>query len=249
MKVSVIMATWNKHKYLPNSLYSLSRQKTSFPFEICILDDHSNIDPEPIVKQFLPGVKYKRLDEHSGFMFSQGKCLSLTSPDSDVILIQSDDIIYTQDNSIELICNSVKPKNISLAEVVDMPVPYDLLENFDNNIKSILSKWDSYKRVESIDIDGIPYNLNPLYSGRNYPSWLFFLGAISRKDLEFLEFAKINCDAIIGPKMKQNGFVVNYPPVKAIHQRHPKSVYPCPIVDSCTYHCIRKTDHNQRRKG
>jgi len=240
MKVSVIMATWNKHKYLPNALYSLARQKTSFPFEVCILDDYSDIDPEPIIRQFLPDVKYKRLDKQSGFIFSQGKCLvDLTSPDSDVILIQSDDIIHTQDDSIELICKSVSPKNISLAEVIDTPISDNLFKDFDNNIKPILLNWDSYKQIEPQEIDGIMYNLNTLYSGEGLSSWLFFLGAISRKDLEFLEFTKNNCDAVIGPKMKQSKFKVNYPPVRAIHQRHPKFAYPCPIVDSCTYDCIR----------
>jgi hypothetical protein len=84
-----------------------------------------------------------------------------------------------------------------------------------------------------------------LYSGKGPPegSWLFFCGAINRKDLEFLEFKKVNCDAIIGPKMHQNNFVPNFPPVKTIHQQHPKSAYPCSIVNSCEYECIRKTNH------
>ena len=181
-------------------------------------------------------------------MFSQGKCLDLASPDSDIILIQSDDIIHTQDNSVELICKTVGPKKLSLAEVVSIPVANNLFENFHNNIKTILSKWNSYIIVENTNIDGVNYMVNNLYSGkvRAEGSWLFFCGAISRKDLEFLEFEKVNCDAVIGPKMRQNNFVPNFPPVKTIHQQHPKFAYPCPIVNSCKYNCIRKTDHINR---
>ena len=250
MKVSIIIATWNKNKYLPNALYSLSRQKTSFPLEVCILDDHSDVDPEPIIRQFLPDVTYKRLDKNVGFMFSQGKCLELASPDSDVILIQSDDIIHTQENSVELLCNAVVHRGPSLAEVVDISVPVDLFEDFDNGVKPILSNWGRYIKQEVMDIDGINYNISTRYSGKGTGSSLFFCGAMSREDLEFLEFTKINCDAIIGPKLKdkRNNFVINYPPVRAIHQRHPKSVYHCPIVSTCTYNCIRKTNHNKLRR-
>lgn len=240
MKVSVIICTYNKHGYLPNALYSLSIQKTSFPFEVCIVDDYSDIDPEPIIRQFIPEAKYMRLEEHIGFMFSHGKCLELVDKESDVILIQSDDIIHTRSDSIELICKDVKSRTISLSEVVDIPMENNIINDFDNIVNSITSNWDSYIKTEFIPIDGLKYRINSKYSGSGCRSNLFFCGAISRTDLDYLRFSDINCDAIIGPKISKAEFNRIYPSVKVIHQRHPKSVYPCPVVNECKYHCIRK---------
>lgn len=246
MKVSVIIATWNKHEYLPNTLYSLIKQKTSFPLEICIVDDCSDIDPEPIIRQFIPEVKYMRLEEHIGFMFSYGKCLELVDKESDVILIQSDDIIHTRSDSIELICKDVKSRTISLSEVVDIPMENNIINDFDNIVNNITSNWESYIKTEFIPIDGLKYRINSKYSGKGHRSNLFFCGAISRTDLDYLRFSDISCDAIIGLKISEAEFDRIYPPVKAIHQRHPKSVYPCPIVNECKYRCIRKEGHLER---
>lgn len=89
-------------------------------------------------------------------------------------------------------------------------------------------------------IDDKLYNVYTRYSGKGRKSHLFFCGAISKSDLEHLGFRDINCDAVIGPKIDKANFNRLYPPVKVIHQRHPKKVYPCPIVNQCKYHCIRK---------
>lgn len=246
MKVSVIMATRNKNDMLPNTLYSLAKQKTSFPYEVCVIDDHSDIDPESIIRQFIPDVKYKRLEKQVGFMFSQGLCLDLVSNDVNIIVIQSDDIIYTSDDSLEKLVAPVESKVIALAEVVDIPIPENLFNSFDNEVNKILNDWQSYIKRGPQKIDDRVYrNVWTKYSGKGHPSWLFFLGAIRKEDLELLDFKTNNCDAVISPKMKKLGFKAKYPAVKGIHQNHPKSLYPCPIEDTCTYYCGRK---NKKRK-
>jgi len=241
MKVSLLLVIKDKKDLLQNALYSLARQKTSFPFEVCVLDVNSSMDLEPFIREFMPTVKYKKLDEDVDFIYTKGMCLDLASPDSDVIVIQAEDVIYTKDSALEELCKQVGPKTVSMAEVLDIPIDKYFHKNFESNMKKILSNWDSYMHYYDGEIDGVRYTLNPYYTGKELPAAiLFFLGAIRREDLILLDFQRNNCDGVLAPKMKSLGFKINYPNVKGIHQRHTKTVHFCPIVDSCTYHCIRK---------
>uniref|UniRef100_A0A6M3XEL3 Putative glycosyltransferase n=1 Tax=viral metagenome TaxID=1070528 RepID=A0A6M3XEL3_9ZZZZ len=255
MKVSILMTTYNKNEMLPNVLYSIIRQNPPFPYEICIIDDCSDIDPEPIIRKFAPNTIYKRLEKHVGFMYAGNNYLDLISKNTDVVVLQSCDVIHVQNNTIEELCKFVREKTISLAEVIDIPININLYQNFDIEIKEILSNWNKYittiaqkanRERSNTQIDKIEYPLWTKYSGKNYPGWLFFLGAIKREDLEKIEYDKNSCDAVIAPKMKSLNFKAEYPEVKGIHQRHPKTIYYCPIVKECEYDCGRRQGKCQK---
>jgi len=225
MKASICFATCNKNDCLANTLYSISRQKTSFDFEVCIVDDHSDLDPWPIIKEFLPNAKYKRLEQKAIGFQAPNVCLDLVSPDSDIVILQSCDVLYINDNVVEELCRHVKPKNVFFAEIAEIETPTDMYKNFDQWTQDLLNRWPEV----------------PLRIARNaLHYWLFFLGAIMKSDLDVLNYRENCCDAIMSPKMKAHGFdayVLTY--IKGVHQKHPKALADCHMVEQCEYYCAR----------
>ena len=241
MKVSLLLVVKDKKDVLRNTLHSIIKQKTSFPYEVCVLDINSSENLAPFIKKIIPDVRYKKLNMDIPFIYTKGICLDLVSSNSDIIVIQGNDVIQVYDFTLEDLCRNVGPKTVSIAEVIDIPVDKDLYKNFEPKVNAISRNWNNYIQCYYGKIDGVEYSLSPRYTGRKSSSILFFLGAIKKDDLNLLNFVKNNCDAVLSPKMKKLGFKINYPDIKGIHQRHPKTSYPCPIVNSCQYYCIRKS--------
>ena len=234
MKVAVLLATFNKNDCLPNTLWSLSRQKTSFPVEVCIVDDCSDIDPKLIIEQFLPGAKYKRLDKHVGTQFSQSRCLDMVSSDTDVVVIQSADVMCIQDDVLERLCKGLDgyaDGYFSMAQVRNISVPPDYWR----------APEDGFERLRAMY--GAVQGTN-IYSGSRRPSgdWLLFLGAMTKADAYKINFDYRCCDIVVQHRLKEEGvqpIFADY--LWAIHQHHPWThKWPCSIVDSCEYWCSRK---------
>jgi glycosyltransferase involved in cell wall biosynthesis len=246
MKASVFIAIYNKRDELHNCLYSISKQVVDFPIEYCFVDDCSDEDPLPIIKKFLSNsdVKYKRLSKHVGFIYAQSECFNLMSSDSDIIILQSADVIITRSNCYSILCREVKDKIITLSCVVDIPVDkYLWKSNYDETINKITENWEEYITRIDLNIDGNTYkNCSTLYSGRPECSWLFFCGAIKTKDLIDLGYIEGGCDAMLHSKMKSMRYGAKlFPLMKVIHQRHVKKTPLCPIINKCKIHCIRKS--------
>ena len=245
MKVAILLATHNKEKELPNVLYSIARQKTSFPFEVCIVDDCSKVDPEPIIREFLPDAKYKRLDEWLPFDLAPNLCLDMVSDDVDVIVLMSSDVIVLQDDSIERLCERVGDKKVVFGEVVNSPVSEVFYEKFDKRAGKVLKKWEQYVNGQTKIQMNDPYcskKSRCLYTGRNIPtSWLFFLGAITKKNLIDIGYRENSCDAVLAPSMKESGFdaeILTY--VRGLHQNHTKDLAVCSVsYDECEFWCAR----------
>lgn len=231
MKASILLATYNKDDCLPNTLYSISKQETTFPFETVIVDDVSLIDPEPTVRKFLPDAEYLRLEKHVGTQFSQSRCFDFISPDSTVVVIQSCDVMYVDSKALDTICKLVVPGEFVLPEVKNVSVLPTMFESFDESISALM---ESYEAVEGSDI----------YQGINRPKgdWLMFLGAVGKDDAMKIDFHNRCCDIAVQRRIMEVGFkplFVNE--VKAVHQKHsPADRWPCSIVDSCEYWCARK---------
>ena len=242
MKVAILLATHNKEKELPNVLYSIARQKTSFPFEVCIVDDCSKVDPEPIIREFLPDAKYKRLDEWLPFDLAPNLCLDMVSDDVDVIVLMSSDVIVLQDDSIERLCERVGDKKVVFGEVVNSPVSEVFCEKFDKRAGKVLKKWEQYVNGQTKIQMNDPYcRRRYKHTGRLKPTaWLFFLGAITKEDIIDLGYRENCCDAIMAPKMKESGFdaeILTY--VRGLHQNHLKQSHSCDVSDTCNYYCSR----------
>lgn len=233
MKAAIFMSTYNKNESLANALYTISRQKTNFPFEVCIVDDGSDVSPEPIIRKFLPDAKYKALGR-IGFVAAGGKSFDLVSDDVDVIVVQSAEVMYLQDDLVERLCLAVEPKKFTVAHVKNITVDsfmYKYFDDLNNGRSGLLGQWEG---TSGIDV----------YSGSDRPGgdWLLFLGAMRREDLELVGFRNRCCDVVIQQKMKEHGLTpIFMDDLKAIHQKHPPAHgWPCRLVDQCPYWCLRK---------
>ena len=240
LKASIIMSIYNKPEVLPNTLMSIARQKTSFPLEVCIVDDLSDIDPEPIIKKFLPDAKYRRLRKNHGFAFSKNVCLDMVSDDTTIIVPMAADIIMLRDDAVENLCSRVSDKNIVISEICNMRVKKDMYLNFDAFSKPILSDWNG----------ALAKSLKPNITCRkNMTSWLFFLGAILKKNIIDLGYRRVSCDAVLWQKMAKGGYSGELlTTVKAVHQYHKSILIPCKIDNTCAFYCSR-TVKNGRWKG
>ena len=97
MKASIFIAAHNKRVPMSNVIHSISIQKTSFPFEVCFVDDGSDPNEECLSildhKLHHDMWKYCRILKNVGCGKSQIECLSMMAPDSEAIILQSADEI------------------------------------------------------------------------------------------------------------------------------------------------------------
>jgi len=219
------MATWNKNDLLSNTLYSIARQKTSFPFEVCIVDDCSDVDPEPIIRKFLPDAKYKKFTKRQGFDVVTTHALSLASNDADILIMQSSDVIHGSIDTIERLCQGVGKKQVCMAVVGNTDPPLDMYKDFENYLP-LLNKQHQDGRKRSKPKKG-------------QTSFYFFLGAIKRSDYESLKCVKgPYCDVILAEELIKSNFIANYPKeLVGFHQAHSVSTVPCTKIDSCSIPC------------
>lgn len=226
-KASIFMATFNKGKYLPNVLYSISNQKTTFPFEVCIVDDYSSVDPERLIRKYLgPNVelKYKRLTQNVGGRFARNICLDMMDPEANVAIITSCDVIYCQPFLLEELCQNVSEGIFTMPEVIDIEMPIGMLLPR-SAMNRLLERWEAGN-----------YDHATVYAGsrKEHKEYYFFLGAIMVDDLIKTGYRENSCDQIMDAKIKELGFEVKYlDHLKAIHQHHEWERHPCRDVDCC----------------
>ena len=224
MKASVFLAVYDKNKDLPNVLTSLSRQKTSFPYEVCILDDCSPVDPTPLIQQYLPSARYKRLTKNIGSRQNGIELMQLASPDSDIIIHASSEIIFVQDDVIERMCQLVKPGVVVAAQVLDAPISPDMHKDFDQWQVNTLSNWDKIQQQNSV------------YSGTTRPGVWLFLSALTRDDFYKINWHNRKCDRVNHYVLDENNISLFHDDsIKSIHQRHPSYFHSCPELTTCPY--------------
>lgn len=134
MKVAILMSTYNKSDILYNVLKSISIQKTSFPFYLVVVDDASTCEEkvEDILNFFDIPYKFIQLTINVGFSHALSKCLSLVSEDTDILVLQSADVLYSDENTLETLVKGVSEKTFTLAEVRNVKIPVDLWKQWDS---------------------------------------------------------------------------------------------------------------------
>ncbi|MCK9596719.1 glycosyltransferase [Candidatus Pacearchaeota archaeon] len=253
-KVSVVFAVHNRLWALENTLYSMNRQKTDIPVEFCIWDDCSDESAEPIVKKFLTNFEYKfgRSEEKLGVFQAVPAAFRLSSIKSNVVILTCSDVIWADENTINILCEGVDNKKFSFADVINTPIFPDFWKEFEINLNDIICHWNDYKNYYwSVTLKS-EYNSKVisgcwnLFSGKERDSWLFYLGAIMKKDLLFTGVQNHWCDAILDQKTRKvrvtEGWDAVYPGVKAIHQRHNKGIHICSEVEKCKFDCVKKQE-------
>ena len=226
MKATIYMSTYNKNDVLANTLFSIARQKSSVPFEVCIVDDCSDVDPEPIIRKFIPDAKYIRLKKRCAFDVMESYALILASKDSDILIKQSADVIHGSIDTIEKLCNGVDTKQICMAAVSNTNPPHDVYKYFDKYLPNLFKQaLIGRKRSKP---------------GKSQTSYYFFLGAIKRSDYESLKCTEgPYCDVILGNELIENNFFADYSKkIVGFHQDHSKTTVPCSRIDTCNLLCF-----------
>ena len=177
IKASILISAYEKELELPNVFYSISRQKTNFDFEVCFVDDCSYINTQSIYNEYLtiPNKKGIRLKQHignrmaqtdaiPGFKNSYHMAYDLASPESDVFIVQSADVIWGQDNLLQELVDGSKNKEIPTCRVMNMKIEQDLHLHWDTGIK----KWADFANGEGKNLE---------YQGRSREvvAWLYLL--------------------------------------------------------------------------
>jgi len=234
VKASIVMITYNKNHQLPNVLHSIVRQKVDFPFEVCIVDDCSDVDPKSIVEKHLVGIdyKYKRLETHFGSMAVKSHALNLISPDSDVVVLQSADVIWMKESLLQMLCSNVKPSQFALATVRNVPAPLTnpkMYEDFKQGVRKVSAFWKRPNKGLLKDKRSMRVRSGPRVS-----QWYFFLGAIRRADLFSLDVMKSWCDVTFHFMLKDARFTPYFlSGIDGIHQEHPRTFFMCQFADTC----------------
>lgn len=229
IKASILVTSYNKNRELPNVFYSISRQKTDFEFEVCFLDDCSYDDPEPIYQKYLT-VKNKkgiRLKQHIGnraninaftgtpsSFFKNSYCMTFDMVDnnSDIVVLQSADVVWTSDDILQKFVDSIRPKEVIICDVQNKRVDPCLYENWDKEIDNIvnLPVTEGYYQGEA------RFEIDPMCA------WGPWLMPFYKKDLiEIVKYQEHGNEFGIRVTLEPNGFKpVFRHDIIGIHQQH-----------------------------
>lgn len=122
---SIVIATYNKANLLDLSLKSIFSQKTSFNFEVIVVNDGSSDNTEEICKKY--DVIYEYLDRpyycnpamarNIGFKKSKGK-----------VIIQQCEIIHETENTIDKLTSRVSSRTMHFATVFNATINQNRFE-------------------------------------------------------------------------------------------------------------------------
>lgn len=249
LKASILIATYNKERELPNVLHSISRQKVDFEFEVCILDDCSRIDPKPLVDEYLtvPRKVYSRLRQHMGdgvlrsrfkifdVTSSYGYAFRLSDPSSPIVVLQSADVIWVGDNILQSFVDRMEPRQIQLCTVVNLPVNPNLHADWDGGIGAVIAeaeKTDShYQGRWRGGKPGRPQG------PRQHGEWFPFLAPFYRADLadkDMLGLEECALDTHLSGRMHAHGFEpVWREDLLGVHQAHANEPRTIVMSDEC----------------
>ncbi len=126
MEVSVVMATYNGARFLPEQLDSLARQ-TCLPDELVVSDDYSTDDTREIISAFAESAPFPvRFRENRGPKGYVGNFLSgLSEAHGDVIFLSDQDDVWLKDK-IAVITKLMEESHASVAVHTARVVDQDL---------------------------------------------------------------------------------------------------------------------------
>jgi len=162
MKVSICIATHNKPLLLRNTLESIVCQDPGFEWELIVVDDGSPDQETYNVCSDYTKVHYVRLGKHSYANPAPARNVAYRRARGEVVIAQSDDVIHYSPDCIKQLVEQLCVGYFVIARVV----------NVDGNGNTCCDPAGS----------GYGDRLN-VYTGREKPRPLFFLGSLYRRDL------------------------------------------------------------------
>lgn len=241
MKVAVILTFYNKQYCNKNTVYSVLRQITDFPFEVLIVNDASPTDDfsflNKVKLQNNINLKYSKNEKNLGSNFGHKTALKMMSNDVDIVVTQSSDVMYATQHTLQKLVEGVDNKHYTSGTVANIQVNPNLWKDLKNGLpKLIKKKWPRMENPKT----------KYMYTSKSNPRLYWFLAAIKRKHLmNYFTWADNACDVktkdeLIRLKREEKLFCRFVDEAMAIHQSHPQNIHPCPIMDQCPYTCVRK---------
>lgn len=120
MKASITIATHNRADALDRTLASIFCQHVPFSFEVIVVDDGSNDHtPEVLAKYPVLTTRIERAPVHRNP--APARNLAIRMARSDILIMQSDDVLHQSPNTIEMLVTEVEahPQSAVLATVLN----------------------------------------------------------------------------------------------------------------------------------
>lgn len=241
MKAAVILSFYNKQYCNRNTVYSVLRQFTDFPFEILIINDNSPTDDFSYLKgvklQDNITLKYRKNKTNKGSNFGHQTAMEMMSDDVDIVVTQSSDVMYAHQNALQKLVEGVDDTHYASGTVANLKVDTDLWKTMRDDLPKIVqNRWPKSKNPKTKE----------MYVSRTNPRYFWFLAAIKRDHLRnYFTWWDNACDVKTKDelqKLEKEGKLYRrfVDQAMGIHQSHPSKVHPCPILDTCPYSCVRK---------
>lgn len=121
MTASIIIATHNRADALDKTLASIFRQQVSFPFEVIVVDDGSNDHTSDVLAKYpVLTTRIERAPIHRNP--APARNLAITMAQSEILIMQSDDVLHYSPNTIEELVAQVEthPESATFATVINV---------------------------------------------------------------------------------------------------------------------------------
>lgn len=121
MRASITIATHNRADALDRTLASIFCQHVPFSFEVIVVDDGSNDHtPEVLAKYPVLTTRIERAPVHRNP--APARNLAIRMARSDILIMQSDDVLHHSPNTIEMLVTEVEahPQSAVLATVLNV---------------------------------------------------------------------------------------------------------------------------------
>lgn len=164
-KISIIIANYNKAKYLEETLDSALNQ--NYPnYDIIFIDDCSSDDSWEIVQKYKDRIKLFKNTVNSGVIYTRTKGIGLTDAEY-IMFLDSDDKIYPTSLSTLIIPLTLNPKlgisysqfyaNYKTYEILIQPIEYSLPRLM---VKDYIPVCNIFRKQSFLDVGGFDPNFS-----------------------------------------------------------------------------------------
>lgn len=121
MRCSIVMSTRDKAEYLARTLDSIYIQHPSFDFEVIVVDDGSTDNTKEICDQYEVS-RYIKLDTPTYRNPSVARNVGYRASKGEIIIAQSDEVVHTNADTIEQLCERLSSNEFLIATVYNYNV-------------------------------------------------------------------------------------------------------------------------------
>lgn len=184
MDLSIILVNFNSLDYTLNCIQSIYDSNLSINFEIVLIDNASDNNPQGIVLEKFPAIRYYKNDENLGFSKANNQGINYAV--GNVILLLNNDTIVNKD-AIERSYFKVVKNNTVGALSCQLRYPNGEIQHNCQSFPSIYKKWIEKfrlhklisKKYRSKLLQGFYWD----YEHDGLPDWIWGTFFMFRKDI------------------------------------------------------------------